>query len=409
MDQYIQTALPFWHFFRRLEKELSYEPWIEKYKLFLQGITELGLLSERQDFIPGGTEQAFVQFCKFLYLQDVRDEKRFEEILKEAIQVEKKEWAEWIREVEPLDIEEDPEKNPEKDSGSNNFPSSQGNSKEETPTDSNEEPETETPQSIYLQYRPAFSYEQGQGISVNPVAPRFLDSDEYFPLTRREMVKSWQYLRIKKKSGFDNQLDMAKIVDQVAVQGIFTSPVYRPKLVNRNDALVIFADTRGSMTPFEALSDRLIETAKGQTEHPNAPVFYFQNFPGGYVFKARNLSEPIPLAEALRSSNAKVTYAIVISDAGAARGVSDEEVIANRAKMTQQFLKILQQHTSKIIWVNPMPRHRWANTAAERIAFPEKFTAPAPDVMLSVLDEKSFHFQSALHVLRLASVRTVNP
>ena len=406
MDNTNPVQLPVWHFFHRLEKELSYERWIDKYKLFLHGVTELVRFAGEEGVISGGKEQEFRRFCKFLYLQDHRQEARFDELLDEAIRIETGKWAQWAsRQDAPPPPAPTP---PPAASGSSAPPPA-------TPTDAEQAPPPPVVPApdehglhpVYFRYGKAFSTDQGSRVTEQPTVPRFLTGDEYFPLTRREMVKSWQYLRFKQKEGYTDRMDIPATVEKIARQGMFTEAVFKTGYINREDAVIILADTRGSMTPFEGLTDRLIETARNEGGHSLAPVFYFQNYPTGYLFKQRNLTKPVKIAEALAAAHPSVTYAIVISDAGAARGTTQTERVQTRTAFTRQFLGELQKYTAKIIWLNPMPTHRWQGTAAEAIAYPPSDARhPAPHVMLSVLDDNHFHFQTALHLLRLANKNT---
>ncbi|HLA57599.1 MAG TPA: hypothetical protein VK622_02500, partial [Puia sp.] len=78
--------LIFWDFFHQIEKELSYERWIDKYLLFLDTL----LLSKTIRLQKGDEWSQFKSFCKFLYLQDIRDEAKFEQLLDTAIAREEK-------------------------------------------------------------------------------------------------------------------------------------------------------------------------------------------------------------------------------------------------------------------------------------------------------------------------------
>jgi uncharacterized protein with von Willebrand factor type A (vWA) domain len=406
--------LPFWHFFHRIEKELSYERWIDKYTLFLKSITDAGLLrtGDAGSIIPDGQEAEFRRFCKFLYLQDHQHERRFDELLTEAIETEAKMWrqlaalsAAAAATKEPQPAEPAPAKPPITPPVT---PPPAGTPKPPAPEDT-EQTTISGESTLYFKPGAAKSWEETDpDQAAGSMGLRYLHSDEYFPLTRREMTKSWQYLRLKEKRGFQQNLDVAATVRHIAVEGIVTEPIFQTGYANRGDTIIILADTRGSMTPFEGLTDRLIETARGAGGHPNAPVFYFQNYPTGYLYRKRNLSEPVKITEAFLKCNPAVTYAIIISDAGAARGNTDAVRVQQRTAMTRLFLAELQKYAARIIWLNPMPVHRWKDTAAARIldgeygktAVGEK-PPPLPDVMLSVLDDNSFHFQTALHLVRL--------
>ena len=416
MDDSNFDQLPFWHFFYHLEKELGYERWIEKYKLFLEGVLNLSASSKIEGVIEGGFEKEFRQFCKFLYLQDHKDEERFDKVLSNAIQREKQAWITVYEKFQDSESEIDRYsrlmgdlKNEE---DNNQFTGTENKQTIKEKNDPNpliqKDPKfiqsrKEKLESVYFNYQFSHKPVYSAGDEKEVVVPLFLEGDEYFPLTRREMIKSWQYLRSKKQEGFQNQLDIPALVKKIASEGGLTTPVFKPKYTNLQDTIIILADTRGSMTPFENLTDRLIETAR-MGGHGKAKVYFFQNFPKGYVFEKRNLSSPIRLSNAFRLTKFGTTYAIIISDAGAARGNTDPDLVNQRIENTRQFLSVLQQHTSNIIWLNPMPTHRWQGTAAESIAYPnnELEVLPAPNVMLSVFDDNSFHFQTALYLSRVS-------
>jgi hypothetical protein len=69
--------LPFWHFFDALKRELRYSIDIDKYKAFVKMATESVLLLDN--------EEALSRFCKFLFLQQQRDEEKFERMFHEAV------------------------------------------------------------------------------------------------------------------------------------------------------------------------------------------------------------------------------------------------------------------------------------------------------------------------------------
>jgi uncharacterized protein with von Willebrand factor type A (vWA) domain len=205
------------------------------------------------------------------------------------------------------------------------------------------------------------------------------------------MIKAWQYLRRKEKSGFSNRLDITATVDQVAKSGLLEKPVYQHSFVNRKDTLLILADSRGSMSAFSDLNNRLIQTAKGEGGHKRASVFYYKNVPATSLFKQPNLTDRIPISEALLSCNPNLTIAFIISDAGASKGNKDQKRISHRIKETRNFLKILEQRTAHIVWLNPMPKHRWKNTAAEWIVQEKSITA-----MIPLLEQGEYNFQDII-------------
>ena len=146
------------------------------------------------------------------------------------------------------------------------------------------------------------------------------------------------------------------------------------------------------MMPFHELTERLIATARSEGGHPRAPVFYYQNYPTGYVYSKPNFSDPVKVGEALVKANRNSTIAVVISDGGAARGNTDLTPIKKREEMTEAFLQMLRDTCAHVIWLNPMPEHRWKNTSAELIS---KHVYK----MKAIMDNEGSSFQDMLRTI----------
>jgi len=379
--------LPFWSFFHDIEKALSYERWIDKYKLFLDALT-FGQIIYDKDY------NHFINFCKALYLQDHRDEDQFESILRQAIAREKA-WLSTLLQEEAT-ASQKPQENtsPIQETKTGSKTNEDEIAPEDKPITGNQEPDEIYEQqerglpaeSNTVYYHPSFTKIHRDNQSTSARLINYLLTDEYFPVSRRQMVKGWQFLRRQEKGVKQNDLDLRETIKQIAIEGMFLEPKYRFGIRNREDAIIIFADYRGSMIAFHELSNRLIETAKGEGGHPRAPVYYFQNYPSGYVYKKSNFTEPVKIKEALLKTNRNFTVAIVISDAGAARGNKDQQAIASRVTMTDFLLDHLNKTCAHTVWLNPMPAHRWKGTAAEIIR--EKVLLMAP-----IIEQGSYNFQ----------------
>lgn len=393
------ARLPFWYFFQELEAALSYKRWMDKYKLFLKAISN-GVVPYDEEW------KSFRQFCKILYLQDHRDEALFDQILDKAIVREKELLAGLLKKAASM-----------------SSPSSE--KRQDTPVKKEDKlPENQRPDSTPTPLSPDAEKQEGikmpreRSLFYNPPSPdgdimhkedadlrgqkriNFLQTDEYFPVTRRQMVKGWQFLRHTEVKGYSDRIDLPATIKQIAREGIFFKPVFEPGIRNREDTLVIFADFRGSMTPFHELTQRLIHSALNEGGHPSAAVYYFQNVPVGYVYRHPNLTGPVKVKEALQKTNRNFTLAIIISDAGSARG-GDADHNQVRADITAFFLEHLNEACAQVIWLNPMPAHRWKGTAAERIQ--EKVLVMAP-----VLEAPSYSFQDTLRMIRKQNYRTSN-
>lgn len=85
----------------------------------------------------------------------------------------------------------------------------------------------------------------------------FPSTDEYFPVTRRQMKNSWRYLRRALREGPATDVDIEATVAQIADRGIMLEPVLLPSRANQTE-LLLLVDRKGSMVPFQALADQFL-------------------------------------------------------------------------------------------------------------------------------------------------------
>jgi uncharacterized protein len=188
-------------------------------------------------------------------------------------------------------------------------------------------------------------------------------SDEYFPVTRRQMKQSWRHLRLPIREGPSIELDIARTVDEIGRQGLLLEPIFMPRRINRAE-LFLLIDQGGSMVPFHALSHRLTQTALRDGRLNNASVYYFRNSPIEHLFLDPFYEEDEPVLNVLHRLHHARTTVLIFSDAGAARGRFSQE----RYLITKAFLDQLRPAARYIVWLNPMPPVRWHGTTAEKIA-----------------------------------------
>lgn len=209
-------------------------------------------------------------------------------------------------------------------------------------------------------------------------------ADAYLPLTKREMLHGWRQLRKRESYVFSNRLDVKTTVQQIAREGVLLKPIFEKEQVNSDDLLLILIDCKGSMTPFHYLSKKLVEAAMSGGGHRNARVYYFYNCPTGVVYKNAALTEPVPLETLYSMIRSNHTNALIISDAGAARGGINKERINQTIRFLEGDKKDkpgLHKSALFVVWLNPMPRHRWVNTTAAAIC--EESDTP----MFSLMDD----------------------
>ena len=194
---------------------------------------------------------------------------------------------------------------------------------------------------------------------------QYLQTDEYLPVTRRQMKQSWRHLRRIIRQGPPEELDVDATVKVIGQQGIFLDPVLVPRRVNHAEILLLI-DQGGSMVPFNVLSHRLVETALRGGRLGKAGIYYFHNCPLEYLYRDPAHSSAESIKSIVESSYQEQAGVLIFSDAGAARGGFNLE----RCDLTKEFLKQLRQRFRYIVWLNPVPGKRWGGTTAgELISF----------------------------------------
>lgn len=363
---------PFWFepFLQQVKKQLGYP-------IDLSKLTQLLHWANTNRWsAPDLSFDRLYGVCRALFLQNHEHETRFREIFRDYI-ISELDYEQNMMpgKVKPTSPEVvDPVKTKEPVAGTTG-PDADPLKTEviSEPADTTEVKQVETIKK-YLNLNIPVSEEKDVTNRINTTSgSRFLLSDAYLPLTSRDMIHGWRQLRKKMIYRNSSRLDVCSTVQHIAREGMLIEPVFEKEQTNSLDLLLILADRRGSMVPFHKLTDKLIQTAVHEGGHRNALVYYFYNYPVGYVYKNPTLTEPISLNELYSMMRPDHTNALIISDAGAARGNMNEQ----RAEKTIEFLygnndrnketTGLHKSAMFVSWLNPMPRHRWKNSTASII------------------------------------------
>ena len=209
-----------------------------------------------------------------------------------------------------------------------------------------------------------------QEIAAQPVKPPFIPAEieedrefeNYWLLSRRQMVYACRYLRRLVADGQQDVLDVNQTVEKAAKQGFFLQPVYRRREKNHAHLLLLI-DQEGSMTPFHRFTRDLVDTVKYESDIERVDVVYFHNTPAESVYQDSHLTTPIPLNEILAQCD-RDSKVLVISDAGAARGYRR----MGRVRAITEVLFDIKEYTNSIAWLNPMPKQRWESSSAQIIS-----------------------------------------
>lgn len=211
----------------------------------------------------------------------------------------------------------------------------------------------------------------------------------------REIAQAWRRLRRPIRRGPQLEVDIEATIAARVRLGIPSPAVLIPRRRNTARALLL-VDRQGSMSPFHYLVDELLLAIRQASRLESIEVLYFHDVPveakdksvlgtlsryhglfpildpvlaqikpdlGGVVFKDHRLVDAISLEKAANRHASRASV-IIISDAGAARRRYDVIRLIN----TIAFFKGLRRYTTSYVWLNPLPRARWADTTAEQIA-----------------------------------------
>jgi uncharacterized protein with von Willebrand factor type A (vWA) domain len=230
------------------------------------------------------------------------------------------------------------------------------------------EPFEAQPAAAGEEIRLAVAFEPGR-TGTGLALPRLRSTEklsEHFVMDPQTVVSSralavlWRRFRRLERSGPKTELDLNATIEERSRRGFVPQPVMRARRVNRA-RLVILIDASNSMAPWRPFLDS-IETSMLASRLVAPDIFYFNNVPRRAVHRTIEQSDPLPVLQALRQRQG--ASLLIVSDAGAARGTLNHK----RVKESAEFLANAARLMRSIVWLNPMPRARWVNTSAGRLA-----------------------------------------
>jgi formylglycine-generating enzyme required for sulfatase activity/uncharacterized protein with von Willebrand factor type A (vWA) domain len=315
-------------------------------------IEDYQLLCQAWDkgFRPDNYQQ-LRQLCRRLWVKSLADKQCFENYFEQYLQ-------QWLTQPEKESSPPNPSPTP---TGNTETPTPQETTT--TPTEPAPLPPTETnitlpEETEELTVGKAVS--QPQGVK-EPI--RFTLSDEFFPLTRRQMQQGWRKLRQLIREGSATELDISATLKRISQEGFFLEPVLIPSRVNQTQLLLLI-DQSNSMIPFAPLAERLIETAYREGGLGETKTFYFRNIPKDFLYSDLDLLQKQALTDIIPHLHKNRTIVLILSDSGAARGGLNQ----NRVELTEQFLSEIKPKVRQVGWLNPLPASRWHHTTASQAA-----------------------------------------
>ena len=210
----------------------------------------------------------------------------------------------------------------------------------------------------------------------------FLEKAQMLPLDARRLYQFLFSIRHKAQTGTRNIFDLPGTIGKFAQQGYLEEFAFNRR-TSFEWRLNILLDHLGSMAAFTHIGEVIHEFI--QQSNSKHHIWYFQNVPKEHFFANVAHSSHISKEKWLQHINKDApAQVLVFSDAGAARGGYNPD----RVRYTKHFLQQLKGH--EVVWMNPMPKTRWANTSAAAI-----------ELEVPMFETSDAGFKQAIHSLKM--------
>jgi uncharacterized protein with von Willebrand factor type A (vWA) domain len=237
-----------------------------------------------------------------------------------------------------------------------------------TPDTTPEKDKVPSPQEfIYLNISSTTEREGGRLPSDQEISKRvdqydFLFQGGYRVLWERQLQHSWANLPDNYESYPTEEIDLEASLELYARRGNFDELVFQTRQVGVSRVLILI-DHASSMLAFHDLAEQIADSAPVSESHlPNK--YYFHDIPLEYLYRDPAQMNGDRIADLARYFLHRKTNILVISDAGAARGMYEAERVLDTRDSLQQLAPL----ANRIVWLNPVPKARWSGTTAEQIA-----------------------------------------
>jgi len=156
---------------------------------------------------------------------------------------------------------------------------------------------------------------------------------------------------------------MDATIRRITQEGYFSDVVMRP-IKSKRVELIVLVDDGNVMLPFRPALQPLINAIETQQITP-ATVYRFTTYPDEYLYDWQQPTQAIPFDQVLSRMHVRRTIVLIWGDAGATQPNPSED--HRTGLMT--FLTRLSPCVRSLIWLNPLPPHRWVGTLAEEVAY----------------------------------------
>jgi len=176
----------------------------------------------------------------------------------------------------------------------------------------------------------------------------------FLPFAERPLQIHWRSLRNMVYEPDFETIDVAACTANIAQKG-FLSEIFYEHTPKNKMQLVTIVDNWGSMGVFRWLSSQITDIISSQIKNE---VYYCYNLPEPFLYSDTEMKTKKEWRNFREKLNGK--HVIFISDAGAAKG----NYSSARIKRTKEILNDIRRIAKNVVWLNPMPEHRWRKTSA---------------------------------------------
>jgi len=350
------TYYPLFGFFQEL-KNRGFYIGIEDYKDLINSLHKGYGLNSLDDLCI---------LCETLWLKNEKDRLTFNDCFNRSIQIQKSRLDHILNPEKETDIQKIEKKEAvEPDFGvSDKKLTDKSDSKSEDSSISEEDKslqnEDEGFETLYLSMGSSgYKKEIEKDKTVDLTEKKFHFSERNFlPFVERPLQILWRNLRNTQYEPDLENVDVEACIDYFSKNGVLSDIFYTQKTTNITQ-LITLVDVGGPMKVFKWLSNQLVGIVSSELINKS---FYYENVPIPYVFSDINLEKEIEW-ESFMNTELINKYVIIISDADSVKGIYNDRKIKTISNVVAQIYLTAKN----VVWLNPMPFHRWQTSSASKI------------------------------------------
>jgi uncharacterized protein len=190
---------------------------------------------------------------------------------------------------------------------------------------------------------------------------RFPLHPQNWPISVGTVRDSWRSLQQTKQRMADVEIDLEGTVASIMQLGFFDDVVL--KSVRQPGAeLILLVDESAATSPYLPAIEPLIKAIGGGWVRPSK-IYRFTGYPHRRLADWQLPRNSTSIDTVLRGLHSLHSIVMVVSDAGAAIGIQNEDLVAGVAKFWQRW----EPCVAELVWINPLPASLWLHTPATEI------------------------------------------